>query len=61
MDGSYPAGTWAWLDGNNDGIYESYCFDPRGYLYTNTITPDGYTVNADGAWVLNGIVMTKQY
>lgn len=58
-DGSYPVNTWRWLDGNHDGVYESYCFDPRGYIYQNTTTPDGYTVNADGAWVSDGIVMTK--
>lgn len=59
-DGSYPAGRWEWLDGNNDGIAESYCFNGSGYLLTDGITPDGYTVNADGAWVENGIVQTKQ-
>ena len=58
-DGSYPVSTWKWLDGNNDGVYESYCFDGRGYLYTNTTTPDGFTVNSSGAWVQNGVVQTK--
>ena len=32
------------------GVY--YYFDPKdGYLYRNTVTPDGYIVNANGAWV----------
>ena len=57
-DGSYPAGTWQWIDGNHDGISESYCFNEQGYLYQNTITPDGYSVNADGAWTVNGVVQT---
>lgn len=45
-----PVSQWKWLDGNKDGIYECYAFDSNGYIYTNTTTPDGYTVNADGAW-----------
>ena len=57
--GGYYADGWAWLDGNHDGIAESYCFDARGYLYAGTTTPDGYEVNADGAWVKDGVVQTK--
>ena len=49
-DGSYPVSCWKWLDGNNDGIAESYYFDASGYMAADT-TVDGYTVNADGAWV----------
>ena len=59
-DGTYPAGKWEWLDGNGDGIAESYYFDNSGYLLTNTVTPDGYTVNADGAWTVEGVVQTTQ-
>lgn len=50
---------WQWLDGNTDGIAECYAFDQDGWLYTDTTTPDGYQVNADGAWIENGIVQTK--
>lgn len=57
--GRYYADGWVWLDGNHDGIAESYCFDARGYLYVGTTTPDGYEVNADGAWVKDGVVQTK--
>lgn len=33
---------------------------PEGALWKNAITPDGYTVNADGMWVLDGkVVKTK--
>lgn len=56
-DGSYPVSTWKWLDGNKDGLSESYYFNEAGYLATNT-TIDGYTVNADGAWTENGVVQT---
>lgn len=50
---------WQWIDGNNDGIAESYYFNSNGYIAVNT-TVDGYTVNNDGAWTVKGIVQTKQ-
>jgi len=53
------ASTWQWIDGNNDGIAECYYFDRAGYMLANTSTPDGYQVNASGAWVQNGAVQTK--
>lgn len=59
-DGSYPASEWKWIDGDGDGTAESYYFDGNGYLATNTTTPDGYTVNADGAWVQDGVVQKRQ-
>ena len=58
-DGSYPASEWKWIDGNGDGTVESYYFDQNGYLITNATTPDGYTVNADGAWVVDGVVQKR--
>ena len=59
-DGSYPQSGWQWIDGNNDGVAESYYFNENGYLLTNTTTPDGYTVNEDGAWTVNGVVQQKE-
>lgn len=59
-DRSYPTNEWKWIDGNGDGTAESYYFDQNGYLITNTTTPDGYTVNADGAWVQDGVVQKRQ-
>lgn len=58
-DGSYPVNCWQWLDGNQDGISECYYFDGSGYMLANTTTPDGYQVNGDGAWTVNGVVQTK--
>lgn len=58
-DGSYPVNTWQWVDGNNDGISESYYFNENGYCLMNTITPDGFTVDANGAWTVNGIIQTQ--
>lgn len=50
-NGSYAANGGQWIDGNNDGIAEYYCFDENGWLLTNTVTKDGYLVNEDGVWV----------
>lgn len=58
-NGSYPANTWKWIDGNNDGVAECYYFNEKGYMLSNTTTPDGYQVNASGAWVVNGVVQTQ--
>lgn len=58
-NGTWPAGTWQWIDGNGDNIAECYYFDANGYMLANANTPDSYAVNADGAWVLNGTVQTK--
>lgn len=58
-NGTYPINQWKWIDGNQDGIAECYYFDNVGYMLANTNTPDGYAVNADGAWTLNGVVQKK--
>lgn len=59
-DGSWISGEWQWLDGNLDGIAECYYFDATGYMQANTITSDGYTVNSDGAWIVDGVIQTKE-
>ena len=59
-DGTWPANTWVWLDGNRDGIAECYYFDGNGYMAANTTTPDGYMVDANGAWTVNGAVQVQQ-
>lgn len=56
-NGSYAAGGWATIDGNNDGIAETYFFDAEGWMLADTVTPDGQTVNADGAWTVGGAVV----
>ena len=58
-DGSYPVNCQQWIDGNNDGVAESYYFNDNGYILVNTTTPDGYTVDANGACIINGIVQTQ--
>ena len=48
---------WQWIDGN------CYYLDPQGQnegaLYRNTTTPEGYAVDAEGRWVVNGVVQKK--
>ncbi len=58
-NGSYPVSTWQWIDGNGDGVAECYFFNEKGYNLQNAATPDGYTVDASGAWIVDGVVQTK--
>lgn len=52
-NGSYPTNSWKWINGR------CYYFDSNGYMLANTTTPDGYTVDATGAWTVNGAVQTR--
>ncbi|MFT4106221.1 MAG: hypothetical protein QM657_10715 [Lacrimispora sp.] len=58
-DGTYSANSWQWIDGNSDGVSEYYYFNENGYCLMNTTTPDGKTVNSDGALIVSGVVQTK--
>lgn len=58
-NGTWPANSWQWIDGNGDGVAECYYFDGNGYMLSNTTTPDGYTVDGSGAWNVNGVVQTQ--
>ena len=58
-DGSYPNNGWEWIDGNGDNISECYYFNQEGYCLMNTQTPDGYQVDENGAWIINGVIQTK--
>lgn len=42
---------WQWIDGR------CYCFAATGEMYAGTVTPDGYQVNENGAWIENGIIV----
>ncbi len=55
---AYAAG-WQWLDNNNDGVSECYYVQDDGTVLLETVTPDGYTVDAQGAWVVDGVVQTQ--
>lgn len=49
---------WAWLDGNHDSVSECYYFDADGNMAAST-TIDGWTVNENGQWTVDGVVQTK--
>lgn len=54
---------WNWIKGE-DGKERCYYFNPnsdgtKGKLFKNCNTPDGYTVDENGAWTINGIVITR--
>lgn len=50
-DNTYPKNGWRQLAWN--GVTSWYYFNAKGYLLQNQITPDGYVVGADGAWIEN--------
>ena len=57
--GRMLANKWEWVDGNKDGTAECYLFSPTGAAYMNTATPDGYIVDINGAWIVDGTPQTK--
>lgn len=58
--GTHYTNCWQWIDGDNDGIAECYCFDAGGKLYVDCTTPDGYKVDEMGRWTVDGEVQIKQ-
>ena len=55
---------WQWIKDEKDGKVKCYYLNSisngnLGAMLANTTTPDGYTVNVSGEWVINGIVQTK--
>ena len=48
---------WQWIDGNC--YYLDLQGQNEGALYRNTTTPDGYAVDAEGRWVVNGVVQKQ--
>lgn len=52
-DSSYLSDGWYWIGGR------SYYFNSEGYCLTSTTTPDGYTVDDSGAWIVDGAVQEK--
>lgn len=50
---------WQWIDDNGDGVAECYYFDGNGYIAVNGTTPDGYQVDSNGAWIIDGQIQTK--
>lgn len=57
---AWHANGWQWVDGDGDGIAECYYFDSDGYCLMNAATPDGYKVNENGAWLVDGVIQTQE-
>ncbi len=60
-EGKTVSNTWRWIDRRpgdsvGDGISWCYFFDGSGIMQRNTVTPDGFWVNGEGAWVHGGNV-----
>lgn len=68
------AGFWYYLNGNGDMLtgwqwINRRCYYltpaqglggyPQGACWMNRVTPDGYTVNGNGEWTVNGVVQTR--
>ena len=65
-DGSYCRNGWDWIDGDHDGWAQCYYFGNSGYLQmnagyaqTNTSHADGYEIDKNGAWSVNGVTQVK--
>lgn len=57
--GAYVTSNWEWIDTNGDGSQECFYFNELGYMLVNSFAPDGSQVNANGEWVVNGVVQHK--
>lgn len=57
--GVYITSNWEWIDTNNDGNQECFYFNELGYMLANGFAPDGSEVNANGEWIVNGVVQHK--
>lgn len=62
-DGSMATG-WRWIAGS-DGLLRCYYFNERsdgtlGVMFHGCATPDGWLVDDSGAWILGGVVQTRQ-
>ena len=65
-DGSYCRNGWDWIDGDHDGWAQCSYFGNSGYLQmnagyaqTNTGHADGYEIDKNGAWSVNGVTQVK--
>ena len=54
-DGSYPISCWKEING------KYYYFGVDGYMLSNTTTPDGYQVGADGVYVQKSEAFSGKY
>lgn len=55
---NYLSNGWFWLDGDNNGVAECYYLGIDCIMAVNTVV-EGYTVDINGAWTVDGVVQTK--
>jgi len=55
-DGSFLTSAWKWIDADKDNKIECYYFDKDGCMAFSITTPDGYTVDELGRWVVDKVV-----
>ena len=55
-DFTYATSEWVVYDIDTDGKGEYLYFDSNGIMILNSTTPDGYTVDNQGRWVIDGII-----
>ena len=54
---SWYENQWMWIDADLDGVAECYYLGQNSYVARNTAI-DGWQVNENGAWVMDGVVQT---
>lgn len=62
----FEAPGWLWIEGNcyyfkNKTLTDGYDYWSGADLFTNGTTPDGYTVDEQGRWTVDGVVQTNSY
>lgn len=58
-NGRQAVNEWLLIDTDLDGFGEWYYFWADGYNYPDIVTPDGYTLNNMGAWVVDGVLQLE--
>ncbi len=56
--GNFAANEWLWVDSDQDGTAECYYFDGTSFMWANR-EKDGYLLNSQGQWTVNGVVQRK--
>lgn len=56
---SFMCNHWHWMDRDDIEGLECYYINYDGSIYKNGITPDGYRVDSNGAWIENGKIQVQ--
>lgn len=58
-NGNYVTDRWMWIDDDNDGIAECYCFLYGDRLFPLPCMINEFSVNNNGQWVIDDVVQTR--